>query len=113
MWHANTLRVKIFCITLFHYLLAPNRTHEVVIISLSLKATRMFEINARYNYCKYDSMYVKLNDGDILVMLGKMQQYYLHSILKDDKCNEARINLTWRWITQHTLGSLCLRSNSI
>lgn len=67
----------------------------------------MFEIAARYNYCEHGCEYVELNDGDIIIMFGKMQKYYVHSILKDEKCSEARINLTWRWITQHKLGSLC------
>ena len=70
----------------------------MIIISLSLNASRVFEIAGRYSDFH---QYFNLHDGDMLVMMGLMQKYYLHGITKDETCNGARFNLTWRWIQNH------------
>ena len=97
-------------------------SEDTRIISLSLGATRTFEIVAKEKLKKTrksfkfatksadanDIIPIELSQGDVLIMAGKMQQYYEHR-LPPDVTMEPRINLTWRYITQHFSG--CRKHN--
>ena len=90
---------------------------DVRIISLSLGATRNFEVVSKANLFKTktrfrfatktadpaDIISIQLDQGDILVMAGKMQKYFEHRVPPDTSL-QPRINLTWRYITQHAAG---------
>ena len=95
---------------------------DVRIISLSLGVSRTFEIAAKDKLKKTkknfkfpvksadpaDIIPVELAQGDVVVMAGRMQRYYEHR-LPPDLTMEPRINLTWRYITQHSPG--CAKHN--
>lgn len=70
------------------------------IASVSFGATRDFQIRARKEYHhilgKKILHTLPLNDGDILVMSGNMQDMYMHSVPKRANVNGVRINLTFR-----------------
>ena len=89
-------------------------SEDVRIISLSLGATRNFEVvskaslfkaNTRFRFATKkadpaDITTIQLNQGDVLVMAGKMQKYFEHRVPPDTSL-KPRINLTWRYITRH------------
>ena len=79
------------------------------IISLSLGATRAFEIRDNQEHAKTFSLMLK--DGDLLSMDGLTQKHYLHQVPKCPKA-EPRINLTWRWIVCHAAGCRCMSSTA-
>jgi len=72
---------------------------DALIISLSLGATRQFEVRPKDD--PLDTTRVALRDGDLCTMEGLMQKHYLHRVPTERRISEARINLTWRWITAH------------
>lgn len=74
----------------------PELGPEPVIASVSLGATRVFSL--RHVHGSYATLKQKLNDGDLLVMRGKLQQYWQHSVPKTRKSVDGRINLTFRLI---------------
>ena len=95
---------------------------DVRIISLSLGATRTFEIVSkermgktqnRFRFAAHkggfksadpaDIIQMELAHGDVVVMAGNMQTYYEHR-LPPNTTLHPRINLTWRYITRHTPG---------
>ena len=68
-----------------------------VIASLSLGATRTFEIRPlRTSGLKHVKIAVPLSDGDLVVMRGETQRNYEHRIPKEPRVAEERINLTFR-----------------
>lgn len=68
------------------------------IISLSLGQTRRFELR-----CGKDFHCLELKDGDLCTMEGLTQKYYRHRVPKVQGPKIGpRINLTWRWIVQHS-----------
>ncbi len=68
-----------------------------VIASLSLGATRTFEIRPlRASGLNYGKIAVALSDGDLVVMQGETQHYYEHRIPKEPRVAQERINLTFR-----------------
>eukprot|EP00435_Cladocopium_sp_Y103_P060145 s241_g21.t3 len=68
------------------------------IISLSLGQTRRFELR-----CGKDFHCLELKDGDLCTMEGLTQKYYKHRVPKVQGPKIGpRINLTWRWIVQHS-----------
>ena len=89
------------------------------IISLSLGASRTFELVSKAKLFKAQKKFrfasksaavaditqVELNQGDVVVMAGRMQSYYDHRV-PPDTTMEPRINLTWRYLTQHSAGCL-------
>lgn len=63
------------------------------IYSLSLGATRKFKIK---NKISKEVIDIVLDDGMLVVMGGDMQKEFWHSIPKTTKCQNKRINLTFR-----------------
>lgn len=75
---------------------------DALIISLSLGTARSFEL--KRNGAKKPSLRLFLGDGDLCTMEGLTQKHYRHRVPpeKKGKCEGARINLTWRWIVEHS-----------
>jgi alkylated DNA repair dioxygenase AlkB len=67
---------------------------EPVIASISLGATRRFQLRHRRD--SGDRMDVELQDGSLLIMRGTLQQHYRHAVPKQRAVTEPRINLTFR-----------------
>ena len=65
------------------------------IASLSLGDERLFKLHHKK---RKQSLNIKLNHGDLLVMGGSLQQYWVHSVPKTKRPKTARINLTFRKI---------------
>ena len=88
---------------------------DVRIVSLSLGASRTFEIVSKTRLFKEQKRFrfasksanvsditqVELSQGDVVVMAGKMQSHYEHRVPPDTSL-QPRINLTWRYLTQHS-----------
>ena len=92
-WHADDER-------LFD---AVNR--DTLIISLSLGATRSFELQPKDNPGQITRL--QLSDGDICTMEGLCQKHYVHRVPQESDVGKARINLTWRWIVRHDKACAC------
>jgi len=73
---------------------------DIRIISLSLGCTRTFELRLAASDVEEDRgrCSMKLAAGDLCTMEGLTQKYYQHRVPKED-ASGARLNLTWRWIT--------------
>merc|ERR1712216_344556 len=73
--------------------------HDAGILSLSLGASRWFEL------CSYDDpesvTRVQLEDGDLCVTEGRCQKHFRHRIPQELEVTSPRINLTWRWVVRH------------
>ena len=69
---------------------------EPVIASLSLGATRRFQV--RHRRAAADRLDIDLHDGSLLIMRGELQQHYRHAVPKQRAISEPRINLTFRRI---------------
>lgn len=72
---------------------------DALIISLSLGATRIFELYPRDEPDNITRL--PLSHGDLCTMEGLMQKHYFHRIAKERHVQGARINLTWRWVVNH------------
>ena len=68
---------------------------QTIIASVSLGATRKFVFKHRHTK---DKIELPLTSGQLIVMAGNTQQYWLHSLPKTKKVKEGRINLTFRRI---------------
>uniref|UniRef100_A0A7S0A2R0 Fe2OG dioxygenase domain-containing protein n=1 Tax=Pyrodinium bahamense TaxID=73915 RepID=A0A7S0A2R0_9DINO len=81
--------------------LFQGKVRDCRIISLSLGQTRKFELK-----CKGGGFHrMFLSDGDLCTMEGLTQKYYQHRVPKEGGGKVgARINLTWRWVVEHTAG---------
>jgi alkylated DNA repair dioxygenase AlkB len=66
-----------------------------VIASLSLGEERLFKLHHKKSK---QTLNVHLQHGDLLVMGGTCQQYWLHSVPKTKALKKPRINLTFRKI---------------
>jgi len=84
---------------------ATNR--DALILSLSLGATRTFEVCP--NDDPDDITQLVLEDGDICTMEGLMQKHYKHRVSKDGRAKGPRINLTWRWNVRNEPRCPCQR----
>ncbi len=73
----------------------PELGEAPVIASLSFGASRDFQLKHRVTKERYD---IALNSGSILLMAGQTQQHWLHCVPRRKRCQEARINLTYRKI---------------
>ena len=69
---------------------------EPVIASLSLGATRRFQV--RHRRAAADRLDIDLHDGSLLIMRGELQRHYRHAVPKQRAITEPRINLTFRRI---------------
>lgn len=75
----------------------PELGTEPVIASWSLGAPRVFAVKARYTDMRWSQ---PLGCGDLLIMSGRSQLDYLHSVPKTKRLIGPRINLTFRWINE-------------
>jgi alkylated DNA repair dioxygenase AlkB len=66
-----------------------------VIASLSLGDERLFRLHHKKTKDKLD---IVLGHGDLLVMAGTLQHYWMHAVPKTKKLKTPRINLTFRKI---------------
>jgi alkylated DNA repair dioxygenase AlkB len=73
----------------------PELGPEPVIASVSLGATRRFDLRHRITK---ETVQVHLGSGDLLVMSQASQRSWMHQIAKTSKVTEPRINLTFRQI---------------
>ncbi len=90
-WHADDERLFQGC----------NRA--IRIISLSLGDVRSFQVK----YWKGgDIISHVLGAGDLCLMDGNFQQHYYHRVPKEIG-RGGRVNLTWRWIVEHSPGCPC------
>lgn len=71
---------------------------ETVIASLSFGATRKFSFKHKQKPDKVDLL---LQHGQLIVMRGKTQQYWKHTLRKSVKIIEPRVNLTFRYFYPH------------
>ena len=69
-----------------------------IIASLSLGATRKFQIKPKFKGGKIKS--IDLNHGTLLIMKGEMQHFWKHAIPKQKSIRDARINITFRDIKE-------------
>lgn len=70
-----------------------------VIASVSFGATRKFAFRYKKGLVAGINRRVveyELKSGDLLMMKGETQKYFEHSLVKDSKVTEPRINLTFR-----------------
>ena len=66
-----------------------------VIASLSLGDERLFKLHHKK---RKEILAISLGHGDLLVMAGTLQHYWMHSVPKTKKLKTPRINLTFRKI---------------
>lgn len=74
----------------------PELGAEPVIASLSLGATRVFDL--RHNETGVTHAY-RLTNGSLLVMRGRTQHAWRHRVPKEPAVRGERINLTFRWVS--------------
>ena len=75
---------------------------QPVIASLSLGATRRFQVRHRRDVA--DRLDIDLHDGSLLIMRGELQRHYRHAVPKQRAITEPRINLTFRRIMSRAAG---------
>jgi alkylated DNA repair dioxygenase AlkB len=80
----------------FHADAEPELGPEPVIASLSLGATRRFQL--RHKKHASDRLDLELAGGSLLVMRGALQQHYRHAVPKQRAITVPRLNLTFRVI---------------
>eukprot|EP00913_Durusdinium_trenchii_P012268 g11520.t1 len=103
--------------------LFQGKNRDCRIISLSLGATRSFEL--RRNWSEADTIRLPLTAGDLCTMEarlilrtsrvsgrkeGMVQKHLQHRVPREDQVRAPRINLTWRWIVRHSPGCPARRS---
>ena len=79
---------------------SPRLGPETSIVSISLGASRDFQVRARSD--RDDILHLTLHSGDVLVMRGDMQQHYQHRVPPQAAAVEERVNLTFRRILPHS-----------
>lgn len=67
---------------------------EPTIVSFNLGATRKFVLKHQHTGQKIELL---LPGGSLLVMAGKVQQYYKHAVPQQKRVTDGRINLTFRY----------------
>ncbi len=65
--------------------------------SMSLGETRTFRIRHRYTGEAHN---IALGNGSLIIMAGRLQQYWRHCVPKSGKMRGARINLSFRKIVR-------------
>lgn len=73
----------------------PELGAEPTIASWSLGAPRKFQVKPREGAERWETT---LGGGDLLIMSGRSQLDYLHSVPKTARPVGPRINLTFRWV---------------
>lgn len=74
-----------------------------VIASVSLGATRRFQLRYAGKREGVPGRDIDLTDGSLLVMRGTTQHFWRHGVPKETGAIGARINLTFRWIVPSDL----------
>lgn len=72
-----------------------------LIASISLGAVRRFSMKPKASVSEgllLQPLDMELPHGSLLVMAGATQQNWLHQVAKTRRIDQARINLTFRWI---------------
>lgn len=93
-WHADDER------------LFQGKLRDIRILSLSLGASRRFELRANWPEAGEKPVHVlTLADGDLCTMEGMLQKHYQHRVPREGPVLSPRINLTWRWVVAH--GPVC------
>jgi alkylated DNA repair dioxygenase AlkB len=77
--------------------LFPDHKGECEIVSLSLGAMREFKIKKKY-VSESTAKSTPLCNGDVLIMRGKMQQFFDHAVAPGFSDGGRRINLTFRFV---------------
>jgi alkylated DNA repair dioxygenase AlkB len=73
------------------------RDARLVVASLSLGATRVFQLRPKKDSgLRYDPITVEVAHGDLIVMAGDTQIYWEHRVPRDPRITGERINLTFR-----------------
>lgn len=83
---------------------------EPIIASISIGAERRFLVRPKAeirNKGETDKIEYVLGNGSLLVMCGKMQNLYQHSLPKTalSKCDEVRLNFTYRRVVDESSDS--------
>lgn len=78
-----------------HYDKETDLVPNSCIASLSLGATRRFDLIDKETK---EKVQIPLNSGDLLIMGNNCQKYYLHTVPKQLRVKEGRINLTFRTV---------------
>lgn len=73
----------------------PELGHDPVIASISLGATRRFELKHRSEGWQ---LALDLPCGSLLLMADGCQQHWLHRLPKQSRVSDPRLNLTFRYI---------------
>jgi alkylated DNA repair dioxygenase AlkB len=73
----------------------PELGHDPVIASVSLGASRRFELKHRTQSWR---LALDLTPGSLLLMSGGCQQHWLHRLAKQSRIRDSRVNLTFRYI---------------
>lgn len=82
--------------------LFQGKFQDIRIISLSLGATRKFELRSNWPEPGERPVRVmQLKDGDLCTMEGMMQKHFQHRVPNEGNVSGPRINLTWRWVLKH------------
>ena len=76
----------------------PELGDDPVIASLSLGATRRFQLRHRTRR-DLETQSLALSHGSLLVMSGPTQHHWKHALPKTRTCHDVRINLTFRRLT--------------
>jgi len=83
--------------------LFQGKMQDIRILSLSFGARRKFELRPNWPEEGERPLHLlRLGNGDLSTMEGMIQKHYQHRVPKEGNCPSPRINLTWRWVIQHT-----------
>ncbi len=73
------------------------RDARLVVASLSLGATRAFQLRPKKNSgLRYDPIAVDVAHGDLVVMRGDTQLFWEHRVPRDPRVTGERLNVTFR-----------------
>ncbi len=73
------------------------RDARLVVASLSLGATRVFQLRPKKDSgVRYDPITVEVAHGDLIVMAGDTQLHWEHRVPRDPRITGERLNVTFR-----------------
>lgn len=75
----------------------PELGRDPTIASISLGVQRNFHLKHRFD-ASQPTIKLSLPPGSLLIMSGKLQRFWLHSLPKSKRIDLSRINLTYRHI---------------
>lgn len=112
-WNYNPRDEQLFYST-------KDKYHPISIVSFTLGHPRQFEYRRKGDQDTYEYYYncwnqcdesqqraTRLGHGDVCVMGGYFENYYQHQVPPQENVsmNQARINLTYRWIRSDCIGT--------